>query len=58
MDIENDILDMIRDIPQEMNDVGTTTEFKFLTVGALLWQCYHEIKNLRAENRKLKERKR
>ena len=54
MDIEDDILDLIRQLPNEMNDASTTTEFKFLTVGSVLWQCYHEIRDLRAEIKRLK----
>ena len=49
MEIEDDILDLIRALPNEVNDASTTTEFKFLTVGSVLWQCHHEIKYLRAE---------
>ena len=33
MQVENDILDLIRDLPSEINDASTTTEMKFLTVG-------------------------
>jgi hypothetical protein len=47
--VEDDILDLIRALPNEINDKSTTTEFKFLTVGSVLWQCYHEIKYLRSE---------
>ena len=54
MDIEDDILDLIRQLPNEMNDASTTTEFKFLTVGSVLWQCYHEIRDLRAEIKRIK----
>ena len=57
MDIEDDILDLIRQLPNEMNDASTTTEFKFLTVGSVLWQCYHEIKYLRSELHKVKRGK-
>ena len=49
MEIEDDILDLIRALPNEINDASTTTEFKFLTVGSVLWQCHHEIKYLRSE---------
>ncbi|MGA0198171.1 MAG: hypothetical protein ACO3NK_03450 [Prochlorotrichaceae cyanobacterium] len=55
METEDDILDLIRDLPEEINDVGTTTEMKFLTVGGVLWACYDEIKRLRAENKRLKD---
>ena len=54
MEIEDDILDLIRALPNEVNDTSTTTEFKFLTVGSVLWQCHHEIKYLRAEVERLK----
>ena len=54
MEIEDDILDLIRALPNEVNDASTTTEFKFLTVGSVLWQCHHEIKYLRAEVERLK----
>lgn len=55
MTTEEDILDLIRDLPDEINDAGTTTEMKFLTVGGVLWACYDEIKRLRAENKRLKD---
>jgi hypothetical protein len=41
-------------LPGEVNNTGTTTEFKFLTVGSVLWACHDEIKRLRAENQRLK----
>jgi hypothetical protein len=41
-------------LPSEINDTGTTTEFKFLTVGGVLWACREEIIKLREENAKLK----
>jgi hypothetical protein len=49
---EEDILDLIRVLPDEMNDFSTTTEFKFLTVGSVLWACRDEIVYLR---RRVKE---
>lgn len=49
MEVEDDVLDLIRALPNEVNDASTTTEMKFLTVGSVLWQCYHEIKYLRRE---------
>jgi len=55
METEDDILDLIRALPNEINDAGTTTEFKFLTVGSVLWACRDEIVRLRKENAKLKE---
>ena len=54
MELEDDILDLIRELPREVNDASTTTEFKFLTVGSVLWQCHHEIKYLRSEVERLK----
>ncbi len=58
MEIEDDILDLIRALPNEVNDTSTTTEFKFLTVGSVLWQCHDEIKYLRSEVARLKNDKR
>lgn len=58
METEDDVLDMIRALPEEINNAGTTTEFKFLTVGGVLWECYHEITRLRKENADLKRGKR
>ena len=55
METEDDVLDMIRSLPDEINNASTTTEFKFLTVGGVLWECYHEIKRLREENLQLKK---
>lgn len=49
MEIEDDVLDLIRALPHEINDAATTTEMKFLTVGGVLWACHDEIKYLRAE---------
>lgn len=54
MTIEEDILDLIRNLPYEINDASTTTEFKFLTVGSVLWACHDEITRLRAEVQRLK----
>jgi hypothetical protein len=58
MEIEDDILDLIRALPNEINDASTTTEFKFLTVGSVLWQCHHEIKYLRSELEKARSGRR
>lgn len=55
MEIEDDILDMIRELPREINDASTTTEMKFLTVGGVLWACHDEIKRLREEVQSLKK---
>lgn len=57
MEIQDDILDLIRDLPQEINNASTTTEFKFLTVGSVLWACHDEIKRLREQVKELEERK-
>jgi len=57
MEIEHDILDLIRDLPDEINDASTTTEFKFLTVGSVLWECRAEILRLRQEVEQLKHGK-
>ena len=57
MTVDEDILDLIRDLPHEINDTGTTTEMKFLTVGGVLWACYDEIKRLREENKRLRNEK-
>ena len=55
MEIEHDILDLIRDLPREINDASTTTEMKFLTVGGVLWACHDEIRRLRDEIAALKK---
>ena len=57
MTVDEDILDLIRELPNEINDTGTTTEMKFLTVGGVLWACYDEIKKLREENERLRNEK-
>lgn len=57
MTVDEDILDLIRGLPNEINDTGTTTEMKFLTVGGVLWACYDEIKKLREENERLRNEK-
>ena len=54
MEIEQDILDLIRDLPDQVNDASTTTEFKFLTVGSVLWECRAEIVKLRQEIEELR----
>ncbi len=53
MEIEDDILDLIRALPNEINDATTTTEMKFLTVGSVLWACRDEIIYLRKKVEKL-----
>ena len=57
MTVDEDILDLIRDLLNEINDTGTTNEMKFLTVGGVLWACYDEIKRLREENERLRNEK-
>jgi hypothetical protein len=57
VEIEDDVLDLIRELPYEINDTGTTTEFKFLTVGSVLWKCREEIISLRQEVARLKNAK-
>jgi hypothetical protein len=54
---EEDILDLIRVLPDELNDFSTTTEFKFLTVGSVLWACRDEIVYLRKRVRELENGK-
>ena len=54
MEVEQDILDLIQDLPREINDASTTTEMKFLTVGGVLWACHDEIRRLREEIAELK----
>jgi len=49
MSIEHDILDLLALLPDEINNASTTTELKFLTVGAVLMACHDEIKRLREE---------
>ncbi len=53
MEIEDDILDLIRALPNDINDASTTTEMKFLTVGSVLWACRDEIIYLRKKVEKL-----
>ena len=57
MGTEEDILDLIRELPGEINNSGTTTEFKFLTVGSVLWACRDEIVYLRRRVRELENGK-
>ena len=54
MEIEDDILDLIRALPNDINDASTTTEMKFLTVGSVLWACRDEIIYLRKEVERLR----
>lgn len=57
MNVQDDILDLIRALPNEINDASTTTEMKFLTVGSVLWQCYDEINFLRRRIKELEGKK-
>lgn len=56
MTTEEDVLDLIRHLPEEINHAGTTTEMKFLTVGGVLWACYDEIVYLRREVERLSKK--
>jgi hypothetical protein len=58
VEIEDDILDLIRALPNDINDASTTTEMKFLTVGSVLWACRDEIVYLRREVERLKSERR
>jgi hypothetical protein len=57
VNIEDDILDLIAELPDKLNDAGVTTELKFLTLGGVLWACRDEIMKLREENAELRKRK-
>ena len=54
MNIEDDILDLIAELPDKINDAGVTTELKFLTLGGVLWACREEIIRQRREIEELK----
>jgi hypothetical protein len=49
VDIDGDIIDLIRELPAQMNSPEVSAEFKFMVAGAVLWRCADEIKFLRAE---------
>lgn len=57
MGAEDDVLDLIRALPEEMNNFSTTTEMKFLTIGSVLWACHDEIIYLRKRVRELEDGK-
>lgn len=57
MPIEDDILDLIAQLPDQLNEAGVTTELKFLTLGGVLWACREEILRLRKEVAGLKSGK-
>lgn len=48
MDIERDILDLIKLLPEEVMDISVATEVSFVNVGDVLWKCREEIQRLRA----------
>lgn len=54
MNMEGDILELIRELPAQMNSPEVSTEFKFMVAGAVLWRCADEIKALRDELEKVK----
>lgn len=49
MEIDGDILEILKDVPEAMADQTVTTEFKFMTLGAILVRCSDEIIRLRKE---------
>lgn len=49
MEIDGDIIEVLKDIPEAMADQTVTTEFKFMTLGAILVRCSDEIIRLRKE---------
>ena len=53
--IEEDIIDLLAELPDQLNDASVTTELKFLTVGGVLWACRAEIIRLREEIVRLKK---
>lgn len=53
----DDVLDLIRDIPECLGDTTIATELKFITLGAVLSKCAEEIVWLREENRRLRNGK-
>jgi hypothetical protein len=55
MTVEDDVLDLIRSLPNDLNDFSTTTEMKFLTVGSVLWACRDEIMYLRRRVKELED---
>lgn len=54
MKIDDDVLEDMKHIPDYMEDLTVTTEFKFLSLGALLARCAAEIQTLREENARLR----
>ena len=49
MEIDGDILEILKDVPEAMADQTVTTEFKFMTLGVILVRCSDEIIRLRKE---------
>ena len=49
MEIDGDVIEVLKDIPEAMADQTVTTEFKFMTLGAILVRCSDEIIRLRKE---------
>jgi len=54
MNIDGDILELIRELPAQMNSPEISAEFKFMVAGAVLWRCADEIKYLRDQVEKLR----
>jgi len=52
---QEDVLDLIRQLPDQVNDASVTTELKFLTLGGVLWACHDEIIYLRRRVRELED---
>ena len=52
---QEDVLDLIRQLPEQVNDTSITTELKFLTLGGVLWACHDEIIYLRRRIRELED---
>jgi hypothetical protein len=54
MNLDDDILELIRELPAQINSPDVSPEFKFMVAGAVLWRCADEIKYLREQIEKLK----
>ena len=54
MTVDEDVLEEIRHLPDQVNDISVSTELKFITIGALLARCAQEIITLREENARLR----
>lgn len=55
MEIDGDILEILKDVPEAMADQTVTTEFKFMTLGAILVRCSDEIIYLRKRVKELED---